>query len=462
MASLRLAHVNLLWSDEDYHLAAAIQILHGRVPYRDFWYDKPPLAALFYSVIGGYSGWPLRLLDVGFVLTCCWFAFRLAKACWGEREGLMAALLLAFFTTFYLPSATIPFAVDALLLLPQLAAVSFAQQRRAFWSGLWCAAGLLTNVKAVFVAATCAVWLWADLPLFASGLILLLGAAGGVGAYLHALAAFYNQVWDWGLLYTRDAAASSNLFEIGLKRSGNWLAFHGALVAGIIVMARHSGKDERFKLSVWFLLSAAALLLGNHFAPRYFFQLLPVIVIVGARGLVLTLERQGRSTGALVALLLLAPLLRFGPRYLELAWDNLKHQQTHWSDAAMDLDSQQVARLINGMKRPDATLFVWGYRPDVYVYTRLIPPGKFWDSQPLDGVPADRHLQSSEAADSGAARMNRLQVIQTRPTFIVDGLSLLNAGLAPKRFPEIAAWLGTYRLVGQTRLSRIYASRPAF
>jgi hypothetical protein len=410
-------------------------------------------------MIGGYSGWPLRLLDVGFVLACCWFAFRLAKAFWGQREGLVAALLLAFFTTFYLPSATIPFAVDALLLLPQLAAVYFAQQRRPFWSGLWCAVGLLTNVKAVFVAATCAVWLSADLPLFTFGLVLLLGAAGAVGAYLHALAAFYNQVWEWGLLYTRDAAASSNLFGTGLKRSGDWLAFHGALVVGITVMTRHSSKDDRFKLSVWLLLSAAALLLGNHFAPRYFFQLLPVMVIAGARGLVLTLERHGQRMGALLTLLLLAPLLRFGPRYLELAWDNLNHQQTHWADAAMDLDSQQVARLINGINRPDATLFVWGYRPDVYVYTRLIPPGKFWDSQPLDGVPADRHLQSSKAADSGVARTNRLHVIQTRPTFIVDGLGLMNPRLAPGSFPEIAAWISTYPLAGKTRLSRIYEAR---
>ncbi|MGH8102743.1 MAG: hypothetical protein ACREIW_15715, partial [Chthoniobacterales bacterium] len=43
LACLRLCHVHLLWSDEDYHLAAAIHILDGKVPYRDFWYDKPPL-----------------------------------------------------------------------------------------------------------------------------------------------------------------------------------------------------------------------------------------------------------------------------------------------------------------------------------------------------------------------------------------------------------------------------------
>jgi hypothetical protein len=44
--ALRLCHVNILWADEDYHLAAGMQTLDGKLLYRDLWYDKPPLAAL--------------------------------------------------------------------------------------------------------------------------------------------------------------------------------------------------------------------------------------------------------------------------------------------------------------------------------------------------------------------------------------------------------------------------------
>src|SRR5581483_4328835 len=109
LACFRLCHVHLLWADEDYHLAAAIHILHGKMPYRDFWYDKPPLNAVYYLLIGGYAGWPLRLLDAGYISAACYLAYRIARHWWGEAEGLTAALLLAFFTTFYLPSAVIPF-----------------------------------------------------------------------------------------------------------------------------------------------------------------------------------------------------------------------------------------------------------------------------------------------------------------------------------------------------------------
>jgi hypothetical protein len=455
LASLRLAHVNLLWADEDYHLAAALQMLHGRLPYRDFWYDKPPLAALFYCLIGGYAGWPLRLLDIAFMLACCCMAYKLARAWWGESEGRTAALLLAFYTTFYLPAATIPFAVDGLLLLPHLAAVYFALKRRAFWSGVCCAAGLLTNVKAVFVVATCALWLLSDVLLFAAGMALPLGLAAVMAAVLGLLPGFYREVWQWGLLYTR-GSATAGTFGLGVKRSADWLAFHAALLAGVSVVSRDQSRDERFKLGVWFVFSAAALLLGNHFAPRYFFQLLPVMVIAGARGVVLGLERYGRAAAAALAVLLLVPLVRFGPRYAELALDNLEHRRIAWSDVAMDIDSQRAADIINARKRPGDTLFVWGYRPDLYVYTRLVPPELFWDSQPLDGVPADRHLQSSLASSDVAVRENRALLVASKPRFVVDGLGLLNPGLRPQNFPEVAEWLRNYRLIGETRLCRIY------
>ncbi len=460
MASLRLAHVNLLWSDEDYHLTAALQLLRGRVPYRDFWYDKPPVAALFYSLVDGYSGWPLRLLDVEFVIACCWVAYWLAKVWWGEREGLAAALLLAFFTVFYLPSATVPFAVDGLLLLPHLGAIYFAKQRSALWSGVCCAVGLLTNVKAVFVTATCAIWLFSDAFLFACGLGLVLAVAVAIGAWWGALPDFYNQVWRWGLLYAKGAPVANGI-GIDMQRCLDWLAFHGALLAGVLVVSRDTGKEDRWRLSVWFALSAASLLFGNHFAPRYFYQVLPVMVIAGARGLVIGVDRYGRAGLAVLALLLVAPMIRFGPRYLELVVDNVEGHQTHWSDAALDVDSQHVARLINAGKTSGDSLFVWGYRPDVYVYTRLLPPGRFSDSQPLDGVPADRHLSSSDPVLGGVALANRLEVVKTRPSFIVDGLGLLNPKLAMDRFPELAQWMQGYQLIGETRLSRVYRLRAS-
>src|SRR5690349_24985125 len=137
LACLRFAHIHLLWADEDYHLVTALQMLHGKIPYRDFWYDKPPLSGLYYLLIGAHFGWPLRILDAVYVLIACYIAFRLARAWWGEAEAWTAALLLSFFMTFYLPSAVIPFAADALMIVPHLAAIYCAYRKLPLSAGLW-------------------------------------------------------------------------------------------------------------------------------------------------------------------------------------------------------------------------------------------------------------------------------------------------------------------------------------
>src|SRR5882757_8475847 len=91
----RLCHANILWADEDYHLAAAIQMLHGKMLYRDLWYDKPPLSALAALLFGAWPGWPLRLFSTLIDAGACAVAFRFASRLWGRSEGFWAAGLLA-------------------------------------------------------------------------------------------------------------------------------------------------------------------------------------------------------------------------------------------------------------------------------------------------------------------------------------------------------------------------------
>jgi hypothetical protein len=83
------------------------------------------------------------------------------------------------------------------------------------------------------------------------------------------------------------------------------------------------------------------------------------------------------------------------------------------------------------------------------------------DSQPLTGVPADRHFFTSDAIMPEWARANRLELANTKPTFVVDSLSYFNPKLGMDQYPELTAWLKNYRLVGRTPLSAIYErARP--
>src|SRR5205823_951183 len=140
-------------------------------------------------------------------------------------------------------------------------------------------------------------------------------------------------------------------------------------VAGI----RQTGERHRQKcLCYWLLISFAAVAAGLRFFPRYYLQLLPIFVLLAARGF--TTLGRGR---ALAALLLLIPAARFGPPYFTALFN---HQ---WRDTAMDRDSRAAAAITRRLATPGDTLFVWGYRPEIYVYTQLPAAAKFLDSQPL-------------------------------------------------------------------------------
>lgn len=455
LACFRLCHLRLLWADEDYHLAAAIKLLHGNIPYRDFWYDKPPLSAIYYLLIGGYSGWPLRLLDAAYICLACWLIFRLARALWTETEGWTAALLLAFFTTFYLPSAVIPFAADAIMLVPHLAAVYCAQRKLPFWAGLYAGVGFLANTKAVFVLAACVVWMLSGTWLLLLGFLAPVAVAWLGALVIGAWPGYFEQVWRWGLIYAAGSPVARP-FVNGFVRTADWLGFQGAIGLGAIFGFGRLARTEQWRLGAWIAFSFAAVAIGWRFAPHYFLQVLPALAVVASRGIVLAFGRYSRTAGAVLALLLLVPLIRFGPRYTMLAHDEVLRRQPHWIDVGLDLDSQEVSRNIREVRHAGDTLFVWGYRPDIYVYTRMVSDGFFWDSQPLTGVPADRHLHAQDAIYGGPAAANRQKLAQTRPTFLVDGLGLLNSKLAPQRYTELRPWLAHYELVNRTKLSLIY------
>lgn len=455
LACLRLCHVNLLWADEDYHIAAAINILHGGIPYRDFWYDKPPLCAFYYLLNAGYPGWSLRLLDAGYILLACRLIYCLARSWWSEAEGWTAALLFAFFTAFYLPSAVIPFAADALMIVPHLAAIYCAYQRKPIQAGIWCGIAFLFNTKGVFVLAVCAAWSLSDAGILLLGFTFPILAALLAAWITGAWAGYWQQVWRWSLIYAEQSPVA-NPVVLGSKRTADWLGFHAALGASGAFAFIRSSRGDRVKLALWLAFSFAAVCLGTRFAPHYFLQILPPMVVAAARGTVLAWRRYGRKTAIAMAVLILVPLIRFGPRYASLAWDAIEQREPQWSDVVLDEDSRHVAEKVRALARPGDTLFVWGYRPDMYVYTRMVPDGLFGDSQPLTGVPADRHFQTDVPIYSERAAANRMQLIRTHPTFIVDGLGLLNPRLAPGVYPELRPWLAHYEPIGRTKLSLIY------
>lgn len=453
LLAFKLCQIHILWAEEGYASAAAVQILHGKLLYRDFWFDKPPLAALVYVLWGGKPGFWLRFAGAAYAIACCAAAYRFAARRWSGREGVWAMLLMAFYLTFDIPASIMTLGPDLLMLLPAIVAIDCAARKQAFRSGIWCSVALATNAKALLILAVCFAWAplgW--LPLMAG---LAVGTAPWFAwlAAAHALPEYWRQVWWFGAEYSRHTFIR-NPASAAILRTLNWAGFHAAIVLPAALFFWRERKWRERGWMAWLLLACAGIWAGERFFLRYYFILLAPVLLLGAAGL----ARARRWECALLGALLLIPAIRFAPRYFVLA-DTLIAGTPHlWADTALNRDSRRVAAKIDRLSKPGDTLLVWGYRPDIFAYARLPVAGRYLDSQLYTGVIADRHLFSVEATFPALATQNRADLVRTRPTFIVDGLGKLNPALAITQYPDLREWLAGYKPIFETSSSAVYAT----
>ena len=152
---------------------------------------------------------------------------------------------------------------------------------------------------------------------------------------------------------------------------------------------------------------------------------------------------RARTLFAVAVLIALVPAVRFMP---------LRTAQ----ETGMGRDSKTAARLIEGLEQPGDTIFIWGSRPDIVALTRLPIAARLLDSQPLTGVPADRHIATSRPLDEAWARQNRQELARSRPTIMVDGLTGFNLALGLQNYPDLAEWFKQYCPAASTGRTVIY------
>jgi hypothetical protein len=446
LVATRLCHSSVLWADDTLPLAAAMEIARGKTLYRDIWFDKPPLVAWICLLWGARAGILMRLAGAAYAMAGAVAAWQFARARWSEREGLFAACFAAFFLTFGLPSAVIPLASDMLLVLPHLIAVYFAWRGRAFASGLAAGIGLLSSSKAIVVLAACLLLQWRQWPLLVAGFAAPQAVALGWMWLEGSAGEYYRQVWQWGGIYAANTFVAHPLAE-GFTRTFNWLGFQAALTVGAAVALV---KERLRRDAVWIALSMAGVALGLRFFPRYYFLLLPAMTIIAARGWAL-LPR--RCVAIALPLVLAVPLVRFAPRYVTLARGGT------WSDLNLDRDSRAAGEKLRAIAQPGDTLFVWGFRPDLFIDSGLPAGTRFQESQPISGVLADRHLFSSQAIAPAFTAPNRRELLATRPVWVVDGLGPLNPAMALAAQRELVPWFEQYREVARTDFSILYRQK---
>ncbi|MEK6407501.1 MAG: glycosyltransferase family 39 protein [Acidobacteriota bacterium] len=343
-------------------------------------------------------------------------------------------------------------------------------------------------------------------------------------AATRSLSAYWTYVWDWGARYGRYYSAGK--IAVSAMNSGlNYLALNDTLLIGLVFvsvtvarqMRDHSGGTDEaagasfrvvriFRadvlLLIWFAVSFAGVMVGGRFYAHYFLQTLPSLCLIGARGLtgiLSSLSTRGRTLRrAAVALLLIGfifTLVRFHGRGVLLAVDwargTTSAANATWYHSVRDREERMVAAVVRDL--PDGAaaadhlgleairaggprtravdgpadyVFVWGYRPEIYFWSGLLPASQYLSTQPLTGVPADVHYFGDDyrsLLDEAATAKARVQLArdleETQPKYIVDEIGFFNGNLAILKYPELEGVMSEYKAIGSTGRFLMYVRK---
>jgi len=140
------------------------------------------------------------------------------------------------------------------------------------------------------------------------------------------------------------------------------------------------------------------------------------------------------------------------------------------SEAAMSMPPEAIRNLRrqqgNPAGSPSDYLFVWGYRPEVYYWSGLIPASRFISIQPVTGIPADVQYINGNGrsiitdGDTHAALDQLLKELEeTKPEYIVDEAGMFNSALSITSYPGIGDFMSDYKQVEATGRLMVYRRR---
>lgn len=226
---------------------------------------------------------------------------------------------------------------------------------------------------------------------------------------------------------------------------------------------------------------------------------MPSLCLIASRGLIgiATAMRSWKPGLRRAAILLLTigfciTVVRFHSRTVTLALDWVRGTRSEataeWFHERLNREERIVAAVVRGLPdredpadqggpeamRPGGPrtraadgsadyLFVWGYRPDIYYWSGLLPASRYLSTQPLTGVPADVHYFGNDYKSlvtdevTAAARIELVRDLEeTRPKYILDEIGFFNSDLSIQNYPELREFMKGYKPRGTTGRFFVY------
>ena len=345
-----------------------------------------------------------------------------------------------------------------------------------------------------------------------------------------SLRAYWSYVWDWGFRYgsyygasktalsalTRslDFFALNNTLLIALvflvlatvrslrtpaKRNESSYDLEQAPEAAFVKRLTYQADAT---LLIWFAVSYAGVVVGGRFFAHCFIQILPGLCLIGSRGLTRihsSLRTRSPSVRRIaIAIIIIGfafTIVRFHGRGVLLIADFVRGTTSEtnatWFYSVRDREERMVAAVVRDLEdaadaadhlnleairagrpgnqtdgRPGDFVFVWGYRPEIYFWSGLLPASRYLSSQPLTGVPADVHyfdddyrslLEEDVTAQARAQLVRDLE--ETQPKYIVDEIGFFNGDLAILKYAELREVMSRYKAIGSTGRFLLYIRR---
>lgn len=393
-------------------------ILDGKIPYVDLWNPKPPAVFYVYALairLFGRTAEALRTIDFFVVPVICaavyWLGGRIAN--W--RVGVFAALLFGvFYFTESFWTLTQNDGIAALpMTLAMVCAFKAAENAKRRW--LWAfATGVLSAYAiwfkypfALFVVAIVLGYVlvksatlsrketasqWFEFFAFVIGGLVVL--AGGIAA-LMAMGAWDDLVESARVTsqYTALTFNFQDFTELMLTAIGFRWQQWGAL--WVLVALWFALRRERivqwWAINIWALAGLAIMLIQAKGYDYHWLPMLPPLALLGADSLDRVLKKvtgrlQTQATAAAILSLLAIMAIRIWP----VTWPYLAGQESQVAyygrfqagEFVAD-ESLRVANLLRERVVPGDSLYIWGFRPEVYYLSQLNPPTRFIFQFPL-------------------------------------------------------------------------------
>ncbi len=392
--------------------------MEGGIPYVDF-VEKKTLVIhswfrWIFELFGVYNMTAMHVMDIVLILVTIGALYAFARYVSGEGVARWAALLYAFFQSFYDLNDFLSTATENLMNLFAIAgAYVFFRSMREDRPGMSLLAGALIGIsimaKQVGAALLPAcvismVFFWYEQKvhrwhryveeffLLIAGVIFPIGLLIAYLTDVGGFDGFIRWVWIENFRYASAQVSASAVILRGLLQGGKFISVTWALWILAIWTVVHFARRHRWRVEIaflvtWIAFTIPAVSLGGRFFVHYFLQFLPPLVVLAAIGVVgrweFVLRSRRISARSRIALKFTAALLVLIIPYVFFL---IFHFNEVGQLKVKTAPVRAIAAKVSSITEPDDRIFVWGHDSDIYFFARRMPASRFLYCSYLTGI----------------------------------------------------------------------------